>query len=127
MPGIPLEKTTERLTVYAARWLRQALRPGAFAVDATVGNGYDTLFLAHEVGPEGRVLGFDVQKVALTNATEMLRFAGLLSRVTLVLASHEDLNRYLSPGQLISVGMFSADSEEMKTMRPELRFSMPGI
>lgn len=107
MPGIALEKTAERLTVYAADWLRQALRPGAFAIDATVGNGYDTLFLAHEVGPEGRVLGFDVQKVALTNATEMLRFAGLLNRVTLVLASHEDLNHYLAPGQLITVAMFN--------------------
>src|SRR3954469_16165428 len=107
MPGIALEKTAARLTVYATRWLKEVLRPGAFAVDATVGNGYDTLFLAHEVGPEGRVLGFDVQKVALTNATEMLRFAGLLNRVTLVLASHEDLNHYLAPGQLITVGMFN--------------------
>jgi hypothetical protein len=107
MPGISLETTTERLTVYAARWLKEALRPGAYAVDATVGNGYDTLFLAHEVGPDGRVLGFDVQKVALTNATEMLRFAGLLNRVTLVLASHEDLRYYLPPGQKVAVGMFN--------------------
>lgn len=107
MPGISLETTTERLTVYAARWLRKALRAGAYAVDATVGNGYDTLFLAHEVGPGGRVLGFDVQKVALTNATEMLRFAGLLNRVTLVLASHEDLGHYLPPGQQVAVGMFN--------------------
>ena len=72
-----------------------------------MGNGYDTLFLAHEVGPAGRVLGFDVQKVALTNATEMLRFAGLLNRVTLVLASHEDLRYYLPPGQQVAVGMFN--------------------
>ncbi|MBV8899127.1 MAG: methyltransferase domain-containing protein [Verrucomicrobia bacterium] len=107
MPGISLETTTERLTVYAARWLKEALRPGAYAVDATVGNGYDTLFLAHEVGPAGRVLGFDVQKVALTNATEMLRFAGLLNRVTLVLASHEDLRYYLPPGQPVAAGMFN--------------------
>ena len=107
MPGIALETTAERLTGYATRWLKEALRPGAYAVDATVGNGYDTLFLAHEVGPQGRVLGFDVQKVALTNATEMLRFAGLLNRVTLVLASHEDLRRYLSHGQQITVAMFN--------------------
>lgn len=107
MPGIALERTAERLTVYATRWLKEALREGAYGVDATVGNGYDTLFLAHEVGPQGHVLGFDVQKVALTNATEMLRFAGLLNRVTLVLASHEELRRYLPPGQQITVAMFN--------------------
>ncbi|MBV9489378.1 MAG: methyltransferase domain-containing protein [Verrucomicrobia bacterium] len=107
MPGIALEKTAERLTVYATRWLKEALRAGAYAVDATVGNGYDTLFLAHEVGPQGHVLGFDVQKVALTNATEMLRFTGLLNRVTLVLASHEELRRYLPPGQQITAAMFN--------------------
>lgn len=123
MPGISLETTTERLTVYAARWLKEALRPGAYAVDATVGNGYDTLFLAHEVGPSGRVLGFDVQKVALTNATEMLRFAGLLNRVTLVLASHEDLRYYLPPGQQVAAGMFNLGylprGDRRITTRPE--------
>ena len=123
MPGISLETTTERLTVYAARWLKEALRPGAYAVDATVGNGYDTLFLAHEVGPAGRVLGFDVQKVALTNATEMLRFAGLLNRVTLVLASHEDLRYYLPPGQQVAAAMFNLGylprGDRRITTRPE--------
>jgi hypothetical protein len=123
MPGISLEKTTERLTVYAARWLKEVLRPGAYAVDATVGNGYDTFFLAYEVGPAGHVLGFDVQKVALTNATEMLRFAGLLNRVTLVLASHEDLRYYLSPGQQVAAGMFNLGylprGDRRITTRPE--------
>src|SRR5947209_15570028 len=107
MPGIALEKTAERLTVYATRWLKEVLRPGAFAVDATVGNGYDTLFLAHRVGPAGRVLGFDVQKGALTNATEMLRFAGLLDRVTLTLSSHAEMGRFLAPERRIAACMFS--------------------
>jgi hypothetical protein len=37
----------------------------------------------------------------------MLRFAGLLNRVTLVLASHEDLRYYLPPGQQVAAGMFN--------------------
>ena len=34
--------------------VRRVLRPGDVAVDATVGNGQDTLFLAECVGPTGR-------------------------------------------------------------------------
>lgn len=107
MAEVPLERSSERLTVAASRWLDAALFHGAFAVDATVGNGYDTLFLAHRVGDQGRVLGFDVQKIALNGAAELLRFAGVLSRVTLILESHSNISRYLSPGQIIHGAMFN--------------------
>ena len=43
----------------------QAVRPGDVAVDATMGNGHDTLMLCEAVGPEGRVYAFDVQAQAL--------------------------------------------------------------
>lgn len=39
----------------------QVLRPGDVAVDATAGNGHDTLFLAQAVGPSGTVYAIDVQ------------------------------------------------------------------
>jgi len=42
------------------------LRPGDWAVDATAGNGHDALFLAQTVGPQGRVVAFDVQPAAAT-------------------------------------------------------------
>jgi hypothetical protein len=37
------------------------LRPGDTAVDATCGNGHDTLALAELVGPSGRVFALDLQ------------------------------------------------------------------
>jgi 16S rRNA C1402 N4-methylase RsmH len=107
MAEVPLERSSERLTVAASQWLDVALFHGAFAVDATVGNGYDTLFLAHRVGEQGRVLGFDVQKVALNGAAELLRFAGVLNRVTLILESHSNISRYLSAGQIVHGAMFN--------------------
>lgn len=107
MSEVPLETSDNRLTVAAAAWLDAALFHGAFAVDATVGNGYDTLFLAHRVGDQGRVLGFDVQKAALNGAAELLRFAGTLQRVTLVLDSHSNIGRYLPPGQIVHGAMFN--------------------
>jgi ubiquinone/menaquinone biosynthesis C-methylase UbiE len=61
MSSISLEVSQVRLTKVAATWVTATLPEGGFAVDATVGNGYDTLFLADRVGKNGRVLGFDVQ------------------------------------------------------------------
>lgn len=49
------------------------LREGEAAVDATVGNGVDTLFLARAVGPKGKVFAFDIQSEAINAA--QARFA----------------------------------------------------
>jgi ubiquinone/menaquinone biosynthesis C-methylase UbiE len=95
MSSIPLEVSQVRLTRAAAEWVSAALPEGGFAVDPTVGNGYDTLFLADRVGKGGRVLGFDVQKMALNNASELIRFAGNLDRVRLILGCHSGLSRAL--------------------------------
>lgn len=71
--------------------LRQFLLPGDRAVDATCGNGHDTLLLAEVVGPTGRVWGFDIQKKALRLTQEKLVQAGLAGHVELILAGHENL------------------------------------
>ncbi|NBC19165.1 MAG: methyltransferase domain-containing protein [Bacteroidetes bacterium] len=75
--------------------VRDALHPGALAVDATVGNGHDTLMLADAVGPEGTVLGFDVQAEALHATRDRLRAAGVADRVRLIQAGHETLLDHL--------------------------------
>jgi hypothetical protein len=99
--------TAERLTRVATHWIQECLFPGAVALDATVGNGQDTLFLADRVGTSGQVIGFDVQKIAINAATETLRFAGLLSRVNLILDNHAHLDRYLGPASQLNAAMFS--------------------
>ncbi|PNH03525.1 putative rRNA methylase ytqB, partial [Tetrabaena socialis] len=50
-----------RLTTITQAVWSQVLRPGDTAVDATCGNGHDTLFLARAVGPGGHVFAFDIQ------------------------------------------------------------------
>lgn len=52
------------------------ITPGATVIDATAGNGHDTLFLARQVGSGGRVIAFDVQEIAL-DATRHLIETGL--------------------------------------------------
>lgn len=72
-----------------------ALAPGATAVDATVGNGHDTVFLARAVGPTGRVLGFDVQAAAIQAARGRLAEAGVADRVTLIQDGHQHMGQHL--------------------------------
>src|ERR1700724_1678486 len=107
MPKILVTVTDQRLTAAATSWVEVALFDGALAVDATVGNGYDTLFLAHRVGPNGTVLGFDVQKAALAGARELLKFVGSAGRVSLIHDSHSRLANYLPQGSHVQGAMFN--------------------
>jgi ubiquinone/menaquinone biosynthesis C-methylase UbiE len=77
-------------------FLRERVRPGDRVVDATCGNGHDTLFLARLVGESGKVWGFDVQEEALTATRGRLAEAGCLHRVELVAAGHELLSEFVS-------------------------------
>jgi len=80
---------------FARLVVRQAVEPGDVAVDATAGNGKDTLLLAELVGEEGHVHAFDVQEKALERTRNRLEVHGLLSRVSLHHTGHENLARTL--------------------------------
>lgn len=71
--------------------ITQAVSPGDRVVDATLGNGNDTLLLAKLVGPSGRVYGFDIQSQALTSAKDLLRAHQQIDQVELFLRSHAEL------------------------------------
>ena len=75
--------------VNAAHQFSQAkIEHGDVAIDATVGNGHDTVFLAKQVGVDGKVYGFDIQQCALNNTKAYLQKEGFSERVSLHLASH---------------------------------------
>lgn len=75
--------------------VREHLRQGMTAIDATLGNGHDTLFLAQSVGESGRVYGFDIQAQALQATRLRLQQHGMASRATLLLASHAEMDKQL--------------------------------
>ena len=107
MPKIIVGIADQRLTAAANSWIEIVLFDGALAIDATVGNGYDTLFLAHRVGPRGTVLGFDIQKAALAGARELLKFVGSMGRVSLIHDSHSRLESYLPQDAQVQAAMFN--------------------
>ncbi|SEM90216.1 class I SAM-dependent methyltransferase [Lihuaxuella thermophila] len=83
-------------TLESARsWIRLALTAGGTAIDATVGNGHDTLFLAQLAGPAGRVFGFDIQAEAIEATRRRLRDAGQEQQVQLFRCSHHQMDKML--------------------------------
>ncbi len=73
----------------------RAVLPGDTAVDATMGNGHDTLMLCEAVGPGGRVFAFDVQEQALAETDRRLREQGVRDRAELIHAGHEHMAEYV--------------------------------
>ena len=77
-----------RLTEKVHTILTNHLHEGDLAIDATAGNGYDTLFLAEQVGPSGKVTAIDIQDCAIRSTREKLESTGLIDRVKLVTDDH---------------------------------------
>lgn len=72
-------------------------------IDATAGNGYDTVFLAGAVGAGGRVLAFDIQAEAIAAARMRVLAAGYEGRVEFIEASHGVLANHVEPGGAAAV------------------------
>jgi SAM-dependent methyltransferase len=75
--------------------MRSRVVPGDWVVDATAGNGHDTLLLAQRVGQGGRVFAFDVQTVAIEATRTRLSDAGVLQCCTLISGGHERMAELL--------------------------------
>lgn len=89
---------------FAHNLVGRALKTGDVAVDATVGNGHDTVFLARAVGGEGGVFGFDVQAEAIEQTRSRLASEEPRATVDLVQAGHENMERHLPDALVGTVG-----------------------
>ncbi len=85
----------EKILPFARRLLKQAVNPGDIVIDATIGNGHDTVFLANLVGASGKVYGFDIQELAIAATHERLKQQNLVEQVTLIHNSHEILKEVI--------------------------------
>jgi SAM-dependent methyltransferase len=81
------------------------LRPGDTAVDFTMGNGNDTLFLSRTVGEGGKVYAFDIQQKALDSTAARLKESCAPENYTLLLASHDRVREFVR--EPIKAGMFN--------------------
>lgn len=76
-------------------FMSQVIRPGDYVIDATAGNGYDTLFLANLVLDKGKVFSFDIQKQAIESTKNQLIKAEILHRVELYHRNHIYIKEYV--------------------------------
>lgn len=79
-----------RLTEKVHQLLTEQLQNGDLAIDATAGNGHDSLFLAQQVGVDGTVIAIDIQAQAIEATRVKLADANLAPRAQLQLGDHAE-------------------------------------
>ncbi len=90
---------------------------GGNVIDATAGNGFDTLKLCRAVGENGRVYAFDIQKSALSETERKLIEQGF-SNATLICDSHSVLDKYVKEpvdGVVFNLGYLPGGDHSLQT------------
>lgn len=72
--------------------LKASLAPDDWAIDATVGQGYDTSFLCQQL-PQGKIFAFDIQKEAIAIAQK--RVSASTGQIEWIEDSHAHFNAHL--------------------------------
>lgn len=108
-------------------FIKQHIGEGSVAVDFTMGNGNDTLFLSETVGENGKVYAFDIQEDALASTKKRLTESGAPENYTLICASHHRAKEFIN--EPINAGMFNlgylpGGNKSVTTMRET---TMPAV
>lgn len=69
------------------------IKPNSLVIDATIGNGNDTLYIAN-IATKGHVFGFDIQKQAIDNTKKLLK-EKTFNNVTLYQENHTNMKDVL--------------------------------
>ena len=86
--------------------LQNVISKNSIVVDATMGNGFDALFLADLVGAQGEVYAFDIQEVAVHNTKELLASKNV-NNCKLLQSSHECILHHIPPEKTIAAVLFN--------------------
>jgi hypothetical protein len=93
------------LTGLHKHFISEHLSAGEVAVDFTMGNGNDTLYLSRTVGESGRVYAFDIQEEALVSTRAHLESNSAPENYTLICASHHRVREFVR--EPIKAGIFN--------------------
>lgn len=86
-----------QITFWCHEIIRSQVQREGFYIDATMGNGNDTLMLCEWAGETGTVLAFDVQDTALKSTEELLKKHNYTKRARLIKSGHENMDQYAKP------------------------------
>ena len=108
----------QRVLQYAQSLLEMSINEGEIAVDATAGNGHDTLFLANLVGDNGYVYAFDVQKQAVDATLHRLLDNAVEHRALVIRDGHENIANYVTKpvaGAIFNLGYLPGSDHDIIT------------
>ena len=83
----------DKVLAFSKKLLKEVIDKNSIVVDATAGNGNDTLFLAKTSAK--KVFAFDVQNQATTNTNDLLEKNNLADKCEVILDSHENFDKYI--------------------------------
>ena len=86
----------EPITKWCHHFIQNHVLPGDICIDATAGNGHDTVFLCHLIGSQGKVYAFDVQQQAIDRTRARLQEKQVHCFYELILDSHAHMDQYIS-------------------------------
>jgi predicted methyltransferase len=114
-----IEIQTLNATRLAQTLLLPKIASAKCLVDATAGNGKDTLFLAKNSLQDGVVYGFDIQSQAIEATRKRLSEHQLADKVKLILDSHINFGNYITTPidvAMFNLGYLPGECHEMMTM-----------
>ena len=88
-------KYINKITEVNKIFLDKIVQKGDVVIDATMGNGYDTIYLGNLVGENGKVYAFDVQEEAIKSTKKKVERDNMTDRVELILDCHQNLDKYV--------------------------------
>ncbi len=103
------------------------LEKGHVCVDATLGNGHDSLYLAEKIGEEGKLYAFDIQEIALETSRKRLEKDGLAANTIFIHDGHENLDKYVKePVDLFiyNLGYLPRGDKDIRTKKSTTRESL---
>ena len=108
-----------QVTYWYHEIIRSQVPEGGIYIDATMGNGNDTLLFCKMAGKIGRVYAFDIQEKALEKTKELLAAHGVSDSARLILDSHEYMDRYIGENTadaiIFNFGYLPGGSHEIAT------------
>lgn len=91
----------ENVLAITHHFIEKTVSAGDRVIDATMGNGHDTLFLSQLVGKSGKVFAFDIQEQAVESTRKLLEKEGA-QNCELILSGHQNMGKYVT-GEVAAV------------------------
>lgn len=84
-----------QITQWCHEIIRSQAEKGGLYIDATMGNGNDTLMLCELAGESGEVFAFDIQRQAMEATKALLEEHQVTTKCHLILEGHENMDNYI--------------------------------